>query len=223
MSAQSFTKNHRDHSNDQGYQFEFFCDKCGNGSRSAYKTSSMGMAATVLRAAGALFGGAVRDAGLGASHLKDAFRGPAWDSAFAEAIAECRPKFNQCTLCGQWVCPQVCWNAERGLCEGCAPNPKEHAAKMQAEVAVSQARRQIEAVDQTRGADFAQTLASVGQGNAGASCAKCQATLASGARFCAECGSPVAQASAPKFCSGCGGALVPAAKFCAECGAAAQR
>lgn len=220
MSAQSFTKNHRDHSNDQGYQFEFCCDKCGNGFRSAYKASSIGMAASVLRAAGALFGGAVYDAGRGASHLKDAFRGPAWDSAFKEAIEECRPKFNQCTLCGQWVCPELCWNKQRGLCESCAPDLQEHAARMQAEVAVQQARQKIEDVDQTRGADVAQGVARVGAG-----CSKCQAALAPSARFCAECGTPVtaAVASGPKFCSGCGGALAPGAKFCAGCGQAAQR
>jgi Double zinc ribbon len=220
MTAQSFTRNHRDHSGDQGYQFEFFCDKCGNGHRSAFKTSAMGMAASVLRAAGALFGGAVRDAGHGASHLKDAFRGPAWDSAFKEAIEECRPKFNQCTLCGLWVCPQVCWNAERGLCEGCAPDLREHAAKMQAESAVNQARKKIAAVDQTRGVDLAKTVASI------ATCSKCQIRLAAGARFCAECGTPAgatAQAAGPKFCTGCGGALAPGAKFCAGCGAVAVR
>ena len=31
MALIKFTKNHTDHSNDTGYQFEFFCDHCGNG------------------------------------------------------------------------------------------------------------------------------------------------------------------------------------------------
>lgn len=213
MAAQSFTRNHRDHSSENGYQFEFFCDKCGNGYRSSFKTSAMGVAASVLKAAGALFGGSMRNAGWGAAHLKDAFRGPAWDSAFEEAIAECRPKFRQCTLCGTWVCPEVCWNAERGLCESCAPNLAEHAPALQAQAAVAQARQRIQESDQVRGADVASAVASVG------SCSKCQTSLAPGARFCAQCGAPAA-AAGPKFCSGCGGALAPGARFCPGCGQA---
>ena len=49
MSTQPFTRNYRDHSNDTGFQFEFFCDKCGNGHRSSYQTSGMGFAASMLR------------------------------------------------------------------------------------------------------------------------------------------------------------------------------
>lgn len=212
MAAQGFTKNYRDHSNDNGYQFEFFCDKCGNGFRSSFKTSAMGVAASVLKAAGAIFGGSVRGAGWGADHLKDAFRGPAWDSAFKEAIDECRPKFRQCTLCGNWVCPEVCWNAERGLCEACAPNLGEHAPALQATAAVDQARQKIQESDQLRGADVTNAVVSV------TSCAKCQASLAPGAKFCAQCGTSVAVAG-PKFCSGCGGSLAPGARFCSGCGA----
>jgi len=31
MALIQFTKNHSDHSTDKGYQFEFFCDRNGNG------------------------------------------------------------------------------------------------------------------------------------------------------------------------------------------------
>lgn len=214
MAAQAFTRNHRDHSNDHGYQFEFFCDKCGSGFRSSFKTSTLGLAASVIKAAGAFLGGSLYRAGWGADQLKDAFRGPAWDAAFKEAIDECRAKFRQCTLCGGWFCPQVCWNAERGLCEGCAPNLAEHAPALQANAAVEQARQKVAQVDQTRGVDVADAAAALN------SCPKCQASLAPGARFCAQCGGAVA-AAAPKFCTGCGGNLSPGARFCSGCGAAA--
>jgi hypothetical protein len=214
MAAQGFTKNYRDHSNDHGYQFEFFCDKCGNGHRSSFKTSSIGLAASVIKAAGAFFGGSLYRAGRGAQQLKDALRGPAWDGAFKEAIDECRPQFRQCTLCGGWYCPEVCWNAERGLCEGCAPNLAEHAPALQASLAINQARQKIAEVDQTRGADVANAAAAV------RNCSKCQARLEGAARFCAQCGSAVA-ANQPRFCSGCGEGLPSGARFCAGCGAAA--
>jgi len=45
------------------------------------------------------------------------------------------------------------------------------------------------------------------------SCASCGAELPSGAKFCAECGTPVASA-----CRTCGTELVPGQKFCPECG-----
>jgi hypothetical protein len=214
MPAQGFTKNYRDHSNDHGYQFEFFCDKCGGGFRSSFKTSSMGLAASVIKAAGAFFGGSLYRAGRGAEQLKDALRGPAWDGAFKEAIGECRPKFRQCTLCGGWYCPEVCWNAERGLCESCAPNLGEHSPALQASAALEQARQKVAQVDQTRGLDVANAAAAV------RTCPNCQASLAGAARFCAQCGSAVAAAQ-PRFCSGCGEGLPLGARFCSGCGAAA--
>lgn len=211
--AQSFTKNYRDHSNDTGYQFEFCCDKCGNGHRSSFRTSAVGVAGKMFKAAGSLFGGnKLWGAGRAADHLKDGLRGPAWDSAFEAAQGEMRPKFHQCTKCGQWVCPDVCWNEARGLCEGCAPDLGEHAASIQAHVAVDQLREKARATDQTQGADLsAPTLAQ---------CPHCRARVAPGTRFCAECGKPTGAAAQKAFCTQCGGEKPASAKFCPGCGAA---
>jgi hypothetical protein len=212
MSTQTFTKNYRDHSNDVGFQFEFFCDKCGNGHRSSFDTSGVGMAASVLKAAGAFFGGGLSRAGWGADHVKDALRGPAWDTAFKNAIEECKPKFRQCTRCGIWVCPEVCWNQARGLCENCAPDLGEQAAAIQAQVAVEQTWEKARAVDQMRGVDVQSQAVS-----AGTTCKKCQASLTAGSKFCAQCGTP-AEAAGPKFCSQCGGQLQAGSRFCSQCG-----
>ncbi|HVW28456.1 MAG TPA: zinc ribbon domain-containing protein [Polyangiaceae bacterium] len=215
MASQPFTRNYTDHSNDQGFQFEFFCDKCGSGYRSEFQRNSLGFAAQMIKAAGSLFGGEVARAGWGADQLKDAFRGPAWDAAYKHAIEECKPKLRQCTKCGQWVCPEVCWNHERGLCENCAPDLAEHAAAAQAQVAVEQAWEQARNADQMRGFDVQKQKLS-----APATCGKCQASLAPNAKFCAGCGNPVTNAaSGPKFCSGCGTQLQAGARFCQSCGA----
>jgi hypothetical protein len=56
MTLIQFTRNHTDHSTDKGYQFEFFCDRCGNGFKSEFQASAVGIAATALRAAGGFFG-----------------------------------------------------------------------------------------------------------------------------------------------------------------------
>ena len=70
----------------------------------------------------------------------------------------------------------------------------------------------------------AQTGAPVQQQSpAAGTCQKCGAALAPGAKFCANCGTPVA-APAPvsgagfKFCSECGAKVDAHAKFCPECG-----
>ncbi|MCX6638013.1 MAG: zinc ribbon domain-containing protein, partial [Acidobacteria bacterium] len=39
MSIIRFTQNHEDLSTDRGYQFKFFCDRCGNGYLSSFQTS----------------------------------------------------------------------------------------------------------------------------------------------------------------------------------------
>lgn len=46
-------------------------------------------------------------------------------------------------------------------------------------------------------------------------CTNCGAMLAVGAKFCANCGTPVAQA---RNCANCGTELAAGAKFCANCG-----
>ena len=70
-----FTRNYSDRSNDSGFQFEFHCDRCGNGHMSPFVTSKVGFASSLLKAAGSLFGGAASHAAHAGDHLKDALRG----------------------------------------------------------------------------------------------------------------------------------------------------
>jgi hypothetical protein len=97
------------------------------------------------------------------------------------------------------------------MCETCAPDIGEQAAHIQANVAVEQAWTQARESDQLRGVDVKQAV------SVAAACSKCQATLAAGSKFCAQCGTP-AVAAGPKFCAQCGGALASGARFCAQCG-----
>ncbi len=48
-------------------------------------------------------------------------------------------------------------------------------------------------------------------------CANCHSPLQAGAKFCAECGTPMQQ-----HCTNCNASLSPGAKFCAECGTPAH-
>ena len=211
MGAIAFTRNYSDHSNDTGYQFEFHCDKCGNGYRSTFHASALGVGSKIAKGLGSLFGGSLWNAGQAGEYMKDGLRGPAWDSAFREAIEEIKPKFHQCTRCGQWVCPEVCWNEAKQLCEHCAPDLAEEAAAQQAQIAAQQIGEKMRAVDQVAHIDA--------KGEMLAACPHCRARLVAGAKFCAGCGKPVVQAAAAKaFCTGCGTQLPPGGKFCSSCG-----
>ena len=121
--ADTFTQNYRDHSRDSGFQFEFFCDRCRAGHRSEFRAHKLGIATSLLKAISAIVGGATARAGYGADHVKDAFRGRAWDAAFRDAVESGRRQLRQCPQCSKWVCAQACWNQNGAACRNCAPVP----------------------------------------------------------------------------------------------------
>lgn len=211
MTMIQFTRNYTDRSNNYGFQFEFHCDKCRNGHMSPFIANKMGIATGFLRAAGSLFGGTLSRAAYAGEHVKDALRGGAWDEAYAEAVEEGKKHFKHCTRCGQWVCPQACWNEARGLCEECAPNLQEEAAHIQAKVSVEQAWDKARKVDQVESLDM-----KAHQSVAASACPHCNARV-EGGKFCSECGKPLAAAKAA-HCTQCGSEMKPNARFCAECG-----
>lgn len=207
MPTIEFTGNYQDLSTDKGYQFKFYCEKCGNGYMSTYQTSKLGLAASAAEVAGNLFGGIFGRAAHGAYEVQRAIGGPAHDNALREAVEEIRPKFRQCTRCGQWVCGPVCWNDKAQLCETCAPDLDEESAVAQAEAAREQVHERARAVNWLEGRD-------VSRANP-AGCRSCGAKVGS-AKFCPECGTPTAPAG--RRCRQCGHEAEGAGKFCPECG-----
>ncbi len=143
MALIQFTANFDDLSTDRGFQFRFRCDKCGNGYQSRFQPFTAGIVSDMLRTAGNIFGGVLGGAGQGAYEVQRAIGGKAHDDAFAIAVEEAKPHFHQCARCGKWVCPDVCWNAAAGLCEGCAPNYEEEFASGHAQAKADAARNQL--------------------------------------------------------------------------------
>jgi hypothetical protein len=206
MARVEFTNNYQDVSTENGFQFKFFCECCGNGYMSSWKANTMGIAGSVLRGASQIFGGVFGRAAAGAYEIQNAVGGPAHDGALAEAVTEIKPLFVQCKRCGQWVCRDICWNGERSLCTKCAPILHREMASKQAEIAVEQATEKLRQRDQTEGVNFDATMV--------VHCPKCGAE-AQGGKFCPECGTTLA----PKTeCSRCGARITSGAKFCPECG-----
>ena len=208
MALIKFTRNHEDLSTDRGYQFKFFCDKCGNGYETKFETSAVGLAGTALQTLGQFFGGVLGRASYSTHDLQRLAQGKGHDQAFEHAVAEARGFFKQCSRCGKFVCPEVCWNAKRGLCEECAPDLQEEVSAAQAAAQVDQVRQKLTGTDLLQGMDVTS--------EASARCPSCDAELKERSKFCPTCGARIQQQSK---CGSCGAACQPGAKFCPECGA----
>ena len=124
MSLINFTANHEDLSTDRGYQFKFYCDKCGNGYMSRFQPSTSSTTGSLLRAAGGIVGGILASAGNGGNMQRSAGR-KAHISASERAVEEAKAYFSRCGRCGKWVCSDGCWNGEAGLCGECSPRGVE--------------------------------------------------------------------------------------------------
>jgi hypothetical protein len=222
MGLIQFVQNYQDLSTDKGFQFKFHCDKCGNGYMTHFQPSALGIAESALHVAGSLFGGFFSAASNSAYEVQRAVGGTAHDGALEEAVREGKQYFHQCTRCGKWVCPEVCWNSQAGLCEGCAPNFQEEMAAGQAQAKAEAARVQLRQkalqTDYVANVDMgAKAVVGVHEPPTAAAdgCPGCGASLAEGARFCPQCGTPRRSPD----CPGCGSPIQPNTKFCAQCGA----
>ena len=212
--AIQFTANYDDLSTDRGYQFRFRCDKCGNGHMTAFQPSITGTVGGLFRAAGSFFGGGFRQAGDASYEIQRATGGKAHDDALAKAVAECKTYFKQCTRCGKWVCPDVCWNGDAGLCENCAPDLKEEMASGRAQAMADAARNQLQTKAQNT--DYVADVDMKGAApKATVACPQCGAKT-TGGKFCPDCGATLA---AKTTCAGCGHVMDGKPKFCPECGA----
>jgi len=200
-----FTDNYEDLSTDVGFQFKFYCERCGNGYMSEFSPYSMGRMTGLLRAAGGLLGGTAARAADTAYEVQRAVGGPAHDNALKQAVTEVRPHFHQCSRCGEWVCDE-CWNATRGLCENCAADVQEELAAAQQEQMLEQVRERVRETNYAEQINVADTAMTA--------CPHCGAKV-SGGKFCNECGKPLVMETA---CPKCGAKNDADAKFCSECG-----
>ena len=215
MGTIQFTANHEDLSTDRGYQFRFLCDKCGNGHQSSFQASATGTVGGLFRAAGNLFGGGLRRASDASYEVQRAVGGKAHDAALAKAVEEGKQHFHQCSRCGRWVCPDVCWNASVGQCEGCAPDFQEEIASARAQAMAEAVRQQVH--EKAAKTDYVSDV-DMKKGSAAPTamltCPKCSAKT-KGGKFCGECGSSL---STTTKCGACGHEIDGKPKFCPECG-----
>jgi rubrerythrin len=205
----SFTDNYEDLSTDQGFQFKFNCERCGNGYMSSFQRNITGAAGDVLRAASGIFGGFLGRAADSSYDVQRLVGGPAHDAALRKAVEEIRPLFHQCKRCGQWVCQDICWNDARGQCVQCSPKIDQEISAIESEATIEQLREKaMSGLDMTGGVQMKSAAAPT-------KCPSCGAEVAAGQKFCGECGTNVL--AKPK-CPSCGAEATPGTKFCGECG-----
>lgn len=205
-----FANNYNDLSTEQGFQFEFICNRCSNGKRTAFKPFNLGKVSGVMDTASNLLGGIFSSAANVAGQVSSAAYERAHDAAFTEATIQMRPNYVQCPRCSSWVCRDQCWNNKKGLCKSCAPD-------LGVEMAAAQASKSVEEV--WAHAVMAEDDKKLGEenwrGGVRATCPECGKALAANVKFCPECGAKIQQVA---HCTECGAKLPPGAKFCGECG-----
>jgi hypothetical protein len=176
-----------------GFQFEFFCQRCGETWRSPFKPYRKGQLTGLLSASSKLTGelggwlqGVSRTvtniyrASRGAGALSDAGAQNARAEAQAEAIALAKDRYHCCDSCHNWVGDE-CFDDRAGLCLDCAKGAGQRSGGSEGSLA----------------------------------CPNCQ-TPSQGGRFCHECGFDMA--STHKSCPACGATQAREARFCGDCG-----
>lgn len=209
MPAFEFTDNVEDLSTDQGFQFKFRCERCGDGFMSSFQTNTIGVAGSLLRGAGSLLGGIFGQAASGAYEVQRAVGGQQHDAALRAAVEEVKPRFRKCRRCGDWLCEQTCWNRTAQMCKGCAPSAEEEEASVLAGHARTQATNDLFLEENRRMSAKGKEVA--------AKCPDCGVPTL-GKKFCPGCGRKLL-AAAGAFCGECGAKLSPGARFCGDCGA----
>ena len=208
MGAIEFTDNYQDLSTDQGFQFKFCCERCGDGFMSSFQTNTLGVAGSLLRGASGLLGGIFGQAANSTYEVQRAIGGSQHDAALRAAVEEVKPLFQKCRRCGNWLCEQTCWNSRAAMCKQCAPLAAEEEASMRSEHVRTQVTNDLFLEENRRMSAKAKEAA--------ATCPDCGAPTL-GKKFCPSCGKKLAEAGS--FCGDCGTKLSPGAKFCGDCGA----
>jgi hypothetical protein len=208
MPVIEFTDNYEDLSTDQGFQFKFRCERCGDGFMSSFQTNTLGMAGSLLRGASSLLGGVLGNVANSTYEVQRAVGGPQHDAAVRAAVEEVRPLFRKCRRCGNWLCEKTCWNQSANMCKQCAPIAEEEESSIRSEHVRTQVTNDLFLEENQRMSAKGKQVA-----------AKCECGAPTlGKKFCPSCGKKLMTSASP-FCGECGAKLSPGAKFCGECGA----
>jgi hypothetical protein len=211
MTELKFADNYADLSQQSGvnagFQFEFYCERCGDTWRADFVPYRSGQASGWVSKAAGLLGGVLGGAGDAVEGLAQAGWGKAHDEAFRQAVEKAKRHFHRCAKCFQYVC-DVCFTRASGLCLNCAPDAEVEieAARAQGEVYAAGEKAALEGIRRGKQKDVKRDRQLV--------CPECGCET-HGAKFCPECGF---QLAGKGRCPKCSVEISPTVKFCPECG-----
>lgn len=179
-----FTSNYNDLSTETGFQWEFLCDRCGQGYKSKFKTSGTGTVDTVLESASNIFGGVFNSASNISNEIKSATEQKDKDKAFAKAVEEVKPDLIKCPKCSSWVCKSKCWDDKKKMCKECAGSSEDENTVEESEIKCPKCNASI-----SGNVKFCSECGTLVKPND--TCKVCGAKLTAGAKFCGSCGEKI--------------------------------
>ena len=199
-------------SDDNGYQFKFYCDICRDGFLTQYRQAPFARARSLLGTAGSigtsLGGGVLGRLGGGgqraAQHMHDSKWREAHEKALDEAMSEARAHFSKCPGCTRYV-DANCWNEQAQMCVSCSPRQTVVIAQARAQAFGARAREAMTSQDYSAEISAAQDVRIL--------CPSCKKPTSSG-KFCEACGAPLSK----QACPACGSTNSVTAMFCNNCG-----
>ena len=204
---QSFTRNYEDKSTEEGFQFIFKCDVCGDGYESSFVGSNAAKKKGLFNKV-ANFGGMVNsNARFAEAFGGSAYQTPEWNKehehAFQQASNDAMSHFHRCPRCHKYVC-DLDWNEEAGgLCTDDAPKVASEVGAARSQVAKDQIWEQAKGQTMYSGDLKAQQTV----------CPSC-GKVSGGGKFCNNCGATLSM----KKCAKCGSDNNPSVNFCGNCG-----
>ena len=210
-----FASNYSDLSTEEGNQYEFFCERCGNGYKSTFKNATItNIGSKATKSLGGMFGGKLSKVASSAdAALHNVADSKVTEKAFSSAVDEVQRRFHRCNICRDWVCEEKCWDDQYGLCTTCAAEQRNQ-EQAGVEAAAAAQPEQVAEAAQAVAAAFTGVITQAQTVNA---CPSCGAQHAAGAKFCPECGHAL---NVNLACPKCGAESPSGTKFCPECGTA---
>lgn len=115
-----FTDNYEDLSDESGFRFRFYCERCDNDYTTELQPFPRQEENGLLKVVGKIF---TEAADSGSDPIADDEE-VQHEIALRSAVIKVREHFHQCPVCGEWVCDH-CWNRAMLMCEKCAPSGEE--------------------------------------------------------------------------------------------------
>lgn len=164
-----------------GFQFEFYCEACGETQRSAFQPYRKGQITGWLSRFAFMFSD-LNKASRATGAFADASASGAKAEALGEAVAAVASQYQHCSGCRKWV-GRECWDARNDSCSACAGRAQADAPAATGQAGSVCPNCQVP----SQGGRFCHECG-FDMASTHKSCPGCGAMQLRQARFCTDCG-----------------------------------